>query len=168
MITDLHNRATPLLRYDISDRVVPSPPCECGRGLPAFRSVFGRAYDFIVCSDGTRYHGEFFLYHIEEARDRGVPILQAQFIQTERDEISIRVVAADGYNDHHGRELASKIRRASGERLDVTVEVVAALSRERSGKIRLIVANPNVRTEADISPPAERDVARPGKRKSEQ
>lgn len=143
LVTDLHNRATPLIRYDISDRVVPSPPCDCGRGLPAFRSIFGRAYDFITCSDGTRYHGEFFLYHLEEARDQGSPILQAQFVQTGSDRILIRVVATDLYDTRHGRDLASKIRRASNDRFEMEVEVVPGLSRERSGKIRLIVAKPS-------------------------
>jgi phenylacetate-CoA ligase len=140
LITDLHNRATPLIRYDVADRVVPAPPCACGRGLPAFQEIFGRAYDFVEASDGTRYHGEFFLYHLEQARDGGVPIVQAQFVQGPADRILIRIVPGPGYREQHGEDIAREISNASGGRFDVEAECVDALTRERSGKIRLIVA----------------------------
>jgi len=142
LVTDLHNRATPLVRYDIADRVIPAPPCLCGRGLPAFRDIFGRAYDFVQCGDGTRYHGEFFLYHLEKARDAGAPILQAQFLQEPGDHIRIRIVPGVGYEDGHGRTLAEDLARGSGDRFEVEVERVEARQRERSGKIRLIKALP--------------------------
>lgn len=140
LVTDLHNRATPIIRYDIADRVVPRAECACGRGLPAFSEVFGRAYDFVEASDGTRYHGEFFLYHIEQARDQGVPIVQAQFVVSQGRRVRIRLVPGEGYRDAHGQALAAAIARASGDRFQVEVECVTGLSRERSGKIRLIVA----------------------------
>ncbi len=139
LVTDLHNRATPLIRYDISDRVVPAPPCSCGRGLPAFSEIFGRAYDFVQATDGTRYHGEFFLYYLEQARDQGLPIVQAQFVVAEPDLVRIRLVPGTGYRNEHGQKLADRIRRASDERFRVEVESVSGLARERSGKIRLIV-----------------------------
>ena len=140
LVTDLHNRATPLVRYDIADRVVPAPECACGRGLPAFREIFGRAYDFIVTADGTRYHGEFFLYMVEEARDAGAPILQAQFVQEAPDRLLIRIVGGDGYAPAHGEALAARVAEKSAGRLAARVERVEALVREKSGKLRLICA----------------------------
>jgi phenylacetate-CoA ligase len=143
LITDLHNRATPLIRYDVADRVVPAPSCPCGRGLPAFREVFGRAYDFVECADGTRYHGEFFMYHLEQARNEGSPILQAQFVQDPMNCITLRIVAGPGYRPEHGRAVADNLSRASQGRFEVGVECVEAIARDRSGKIRLIVAFEN-------------------------
>jgi len=140
LVTDLHNRATPLIRYDVADRVVPAGACACGRGLPAFRKVFGRAYDFVETSDGTRYHGEFFMYMLEEAREAGAPILQAQFVQQSRDHIHINIVGSAGYMPTHGVLLTDRIAEMSEGRLSADVERVDALLRERSGKIRLIRA----------------------------
>jgi phenylacetate-CoA ligase len=141
VVTDLHNRATPLLRYDIGDRVVPAPACACGRGLPGFAAIFGRAYDFIETADGTRYHGEFFLYVLESARDRGLPVRQAQFVQDAADRIRLRVVAVEGQSARAAAEwMARELRRRSGDRLHVAVEEVPAIEREASGKIRLIRA----------------------------
>ena len=141
VVTDLHNRATPLLRYDLGDRVVPAPRCACGRGLPGFAAVFGRAYDFVETSDGTRYHGEFFLYVLESARDRGLPVRQAQFIQEDADRIRVRVVAVAGQPVREAGEwMARELERRSGGKLRVEVQEVPAIGREPSGKIRLICA----------------------------
>lgn len=141
VVTDLHNRATPLLRYDLGDRVIPAPPCTCGRGLQGFASVFGRAYDFVETSDGTRYHGEFFLYVLESARDRGLPVRQAQFVQTEADRVLLRVVAVKGRSaGEAGKWMARELERRSGGKLRVEVQEVPAIGREASGKIRLICA----------------------------
>jgi len=138
VVTDLHNLATPLLRYDLADRAVPAGDCECGRGLPAFRRVFGRAYDFITTSDGTRYHGEFFLYGVEEARDAGLPIRQVQFVQVKPDTVLVNVVGSPGYRPEHGLRIADGLAAASGGRLRFEVTEVTEIARERSGKIRLI------------------------------
>jgi phenylacetate-CoA ligase len=141
LVTDLHNRATPLLRYDLGDRVVPAPPCTCGRGLPGFGTVFGRAYDFIETADGTRYHGEFFLYVVESARERGLSFQQAQFIQDEPDRVRLRLVRAKGQPiDEAGKWMAQELARRSAERLSVDVEEVPEIEREISGKMRLICA----------------------------
>jgi len=140
LATDLHNLATPLIRYDVGDRVVPAPPCACGRGLPAFQRVFGRAYDFVETEDGTRYHGEFFMYMLEEAREAGAPIVQAQFVQEAADRILVRVVGGDGYTPAHAARLCDRIASQSEGRLHAEAERVDGLERERSGKLRLIRA----------------------------
>jgi phenylacetate-CoA ligase len=138
VVSDLHNRAMPLLRYDLGDRIVPAPPCTCGRGLPAFARVFGRAYDFVTASDGSRFHGEFFMYLLEEFRDRGAPIRQAQFVQLEPDRIEVRIVPGPGWVASHGQALAARLEEASEGRLRATATLVSELPRERSGKIRLV------------------------------
>ena len=138
IVTDLHNRATPLIRYEIGDRVVPGPPCRCGRSLPTFRKIFGRAYDFIEAGDGTRYHGEFFMYMLESARDKGAPILQAQFEQNSQNSLQIRLVPREGYEPAVGEAFGQQIERASDGRLSCQITVVPELIREKSGKLRLI------------------------------
>lgn len=140
VLTDLHNRATPLIRYDVGDRVVPAQPCICGRGLPAFERVFGRAYDFIRARDGTGFHAEFFLYILEHARDRGLPVQQVQFVQKAPDLIELRIVPSEGYTLETGRTIAQEIVARSGGRFQARAVEVSEIPRERSGKIRLIRA----------------------------
>jgi phenylacetate-CoA ligase len=142
IVTDLHNRATPLLRYDLGDRVVAAPPCPCGRGLPAFAKVFGRAYDVVETQDGTRYHGEFFLYVLEEARERGLAVLQAQFVQLGPGELELRIVPAPEGGAGAGLWMAKALEARTQGRLRVHAQEVASIEREASGKIRLIRSLP--------------------------
>jgi phenylacetate-CoA ligase len=39
VVTDLHNYALPLFRYDSGDRATAGPPCPCGRGLPTLAAI---------------------------------------------------------------------------------------------------------------------------------
>src|SRR5205823_58106 len=49
LVTDLVNRAMPLVRYQIGDVVVPSDRvCRCGRGLPLVERVEGREADYVL------------------------------------------------------------------------------------------------------------------------
>jgi phenylacetate-CoA ligase len=43
VVTDLHNFAMPVIRYDIGDYAEVGEPCPCGRGLPVLRRLVGRA-----------------------------------------------------------------------------------------------------------------------------
>jgi phenylacetate-CoA ligase len=152
VVTDLHNRATPLLRYDLGDRVVPAASCPCGRGLPAFERVFGRAYDFVEAPDGARFHGEFFLYSLEAARDRGLTIRQAQFVQTAPGEIEVRLVPGPGYDRADAHWLAERVASKSEGRFSVHAIEVGEISREASGKIRLIRRYPGASSESGEDP----------------
>lgn len=153
LITDLHNRATPLLRYDICDRLVPAPPCTCGRGLPSFSAVFGRAYDFVQTADGTRYHGEFFLYVLEEARQRGFSVQQAQFVQIAPGQLEIHCVLSSSLAttfEDGGAWMSRELERRTAGRLAVSVKRASHIDRERSGKIRLIRSETSTGPVADV------------------
>jgi phenylacetate-CoA ligase len=88
VLTDLHNFATPLVRYDIGDYAQVAPPCQCGRGLPALRRIVGRERNLVVMPDGTR-HWPLVGFH----RFRDVaPVAQYQLIQHTPEEIEVRLV----------------------------------------------------------------------------
>ncbi len=142
VVTDLHNRATPLIRYNLGDRVVPAPPCSCGRGLPAYQRVFGRAYDFITAPDGTRFHGEFFMYLLEEAHDRDLAIGQAQFVEVAPGRIEVRVVPRPGYEPAQGDILCAWLAERSRGRLTGSAVVAEEIPRLPSGKLRVITRMP--------------------------
>ena len=41
IVTDLHNFAMPLIRYDLRDHARLGAPCPCGRGLPVLEEILG-------------------------------------------------------------------------------------------------------------------------------
>ena len=47
VVTDLHNFAMPLVRYEIGDYAEVGEPCACGRGLPVLRRIVGRVRNML-------------------------------------------------------------------------------------------------------------------------
>lgn len=134
VVTDLRNRAMPLIRYRLVDRAVRGGPCPCGRGLPAIRSVKGREYDFVRTPDGRAFHGEFFMYLVEDLRDAGFDIGRFKVVQTAPDRLRVQVVT-------RAPEVGNRIQERLTEELRdmrVDVSMVGAVSLSGSGKLRII------------------------------
>jgi phenylacetate-CoA ligase len=143
VVTELNNLAMPLIRYRLGDFAAWSTePCACGRTLPTLREVFGRSYDMVRNREGQRLHGEFFMYIVEDARQRGLGIDAFQLVQHDYDNVTVRVVPSEGYGVAAEEFVRSRIRAGLGETVDVAFERVAAISRERSGKMRLVIGMP--------------------------
>ena len=54
LVTDLHNYATPFVRYAIGDiGLLSDDSCPCGRCLPLLASVVGRTLDTLQTADGN-------------------------------------------------------------------------------------------------------------------
>jgi phenylacetate-CoA ligase len=90
VVTDLHNFATPLVRYVLGDYAAVGEACRCGRGLATLQRVFGRARNMLLTRDGKRYWPAF--------GSRALPtlaaIVQHQFVQKEHDLVEARLVTA--------------------------------------------------------------------------
>ena len=55
VITDLRNKAMPLIRYRIGDRGLLRPgPCSCGRTFALMAPSAGRSSDFIITPNGQK------------------------------------------------------------------------------------------------------------------
>ena len=95
LVTDLHNHATPLIRYAIGDYAEPGPPCPCGRGLPTLKRILGRERNLIVKPDGTRHWPLLWEKPFREI----VPIVQYQMRQLALDRIEMRMVVERPLSD---------------------------------------------------------------------
>ncbi|MBM7063420.1 phenylacetate--CoA ligase family protein [Pseudomonas sp. UL073] len=88
VITDLHNLATPLVRYAVGDHAEVGPPCSCGRHLPTLRRVLGRTRNMVLYPDGSRRWPLLdFHLHREVA-----PVQQSQLVQHAAEAIEARLV----------------------------------------------------------------------------
>jgi phenylacetate-CoA ligase len=58
IVTSLHNRVQPFIRYRLGDVVAwaPDARCRCGLALPALRGLEGRDDDYLIYPDGRRLH----------------------------------------------------------------------------------------------------------------
>ena len=90
VVTDLHNFATPLIRYELRDYAEVGPACPCGRGLPTLTRVLGRQRNMVVLPNGQRHWPLVGLHHFREVAQ----ILQYQLIQHDLKHVEMRLVTA--------------------------------------------------------------------------
>lgn len=108
VVTDLHNFATPLIRYDIRDYAEVGEPCSCGRGLGTLRRILGRHRNMLRTPEGevrwplTGFHNF----------DDVTPVRQYQFVQKERDLVEATLIVDRPLTDDQRTALEGIIRKA--------------------------------------------------------
>jgi len=90
VVTDMHNFATPLVRYAIGDYAEVGGSCRCGRGLPVLTRILGRVRNMLVTATGERYWPLLGVRGLAEI----APVLQAQFVQKDHVSVEARLVMA--------------------------------------------------------------------------
>jgi phenylacetate-CoA ligase len=130
VVTDLHNFATPLIRYDIGDYAEAGAPCDCGRGLPVITKIHGRQRNMIQLPDGTR-HWPLLSYDkfIEFA-----PIKQFQFVQKTLEIIEVKFVTGRPLNSEEEARLRKLINSRLGDAFDLQFTYHDEIPRSASGK----------------------------------
>jgi phenylacetate-CoA ligase len=86
--TDLHNFATPLIRYEIGDYAEAGAPCPCGRGLPVLNRIAGRVRNRLTLPGGVRRFVTLPIAPLIAA----APVRQFQVVQTGREDIEVKLV----------------------------------------------------------------------------
>lgn len=140
LVTELNNKTMPMFRYRIGDfGAVSYEPCACGVKLPILTGLFGRAYDTITSPDGRKYHGEFFLYVLEDARRSGLDVKGIQVRQSSVNALDVALVAASEDQVALVELFESRLISGMGAEMQISVSFVEAISREKSGKMRVVV-----------------------------
>lgn len=110
VITDLHNFASPLIRYDIGDYAQVGGPCACGKTLPTLASVLGRERNLLRRANGDRHWPLVGFHHFDSVAQ----VRQYQFIQHTLQEIEFRVVTDDELTPSQIAQLAGICANALG------------------------------------------------------
>jgi phenylacetate-CoA ligase len=115
VITQLHNFATPIIRYDIGDLGTVGPPCPSGRGLGVISSIGGRVRNLVCTPDGRKYWPAVPLDVFQDV----APVRQFQLIQKSLTLIEARMAVTRALSD--GEE--AQVLRLVQEGLDYPFEV---------------------------------------------
>jgi phenylacetate-CoA ligase len=113
VITDLHNHATPVVRYAIGDHAEACAPCPCGRGLPTVRRIVGRSRNLIRLPSGDRVWPNLGGFG-PKGYLSALPILQFQIVQTGLDLLEVRLVTARPFTAQDEELILDRTRRALG------------------------------------------------------
>jgi len=137
VVTDLINKAMPLIRYEVEDVGVPSNrKCPCGRGLPLMEHVMGRIADFLIRKDGAKVAG---ISLIENTLTRFVGLDQMQIIQHELDNFELCIVQGMGFNSQTVSDLTAYFKEQFGENISVRYTYADAIQPEANGKFRFSI-----------------------------
>ena len=133
VVTDLHNFAMPLIRYEVGDHAELGESCSCGRTLPVLKRIWGRTRNMMVLPTGQRIWPQVGLAEISKL----LPIKQIQVIQKTLREIEVKIVLSrpvepEMYDDFG--KAARKIFAKFSSEFRVTVSVVDNIPKSKSGK----------------------------------
>jgi len=136
VVTNLHARGFPLIRYRTGDRAAAGPPCSCGLPHPTLRSIAGRITDSLCTADGTRVHGLALIYML-----RDVPGVR-RFRCIQRADLSLDLdleVGTDCQRATLEKSVHSGVARVLGAGLAVRIAYVQEFEPLPSGKHRYVL-----------------------------
>lgn len=132
--TSFCNDAFPLIRYDTGDLArLDGAGCDCGLPGRIVASIDGRQEDLVELSDGSR------VGRLDHLFKDMVRIAEAQIRQPRAGAATIAIVPRPGWSKADERALLDECRERFGERLKVEIDLVEAIPKTASGKLRLVV-----------------------------
>lgn len=130
VVTQLHNFATPMIRYDIGDYAEVGGPCPCGRGLPVLKHIMGRVRNMLTLPSGERLWPSF--------GDTGytdiAPIRQFQFVQKTPGDLEMRLVADRPLTASEEEQLKNLVDSRMGHPFALTLTYHDEIARSAGGK----------------------------------
>jgi len=138
LVTDLHNFATPLIRYEIRDFAeISATQCRCGRHLPLLKRIQGRYRNMLSLPDGRRYWSMLGLRRFGEV----APIKQFQIIQRNLQELDVRVATLRPLTQTEQAAVINAVQQAVGHPFIMSLEVFdGALPAPASGKFEEFIS----------------------------
>ena len=134
LISTLHNKSMPLIRYKIEDRGIMAryQSCACGIVYPKLKSVTGRITDSFKLKSGGIVSGEYLTLTFNLV----LGIEQFQIKQVSLNRIIISIVANSKYDKSVEKTILEKMKRLFGADVSITFAYVNEISLTTTGKHR--------------------------------
>jgi phenylacetate-CoA ligase len=138
VVTDLHNRAMPIVRYEVGDVAAWSgQSCACGRTLPLLANVTGRVADYVVTSSGEYISG----ISLTENFALQIPgVAQLQIIQEELQRFTFNIVKGPDFGTHSFDAVRRLVRERFGAETRFACHFMERIPQEPSGKYRFCIS----------------------------
>jgi phenylacetate-CoA ligase len=127
----------PLIRYKLGDIAIPiDTKCSCGRGFPLIKEIEGRDDDFFTLPSGKEISPR--MINVIEF----IPGIQEyKIIQEKKERIVVKLVKNHEFSKRTISEVKNKISIGClGEEVEVVIESVKELPKERTGKKRAVLS----------------------------
>ena len=136
VVTNLHARALPFLRYRTGDRaVMAAGTCDCGRSGAALERVTGRTGETVLLPDGSEITGRAFSHVFT----RTPSVQRWQIVQTDYTTIRVRLEVRDDLDAGQRELIHDYVRRHCGPQVQIHISTDEPLDRTPGGKHRVVV-----------------------------
>ncbi len=141
VVTSLHNRAMPLIRYIVGDMAVEphQTNCPCGSKLSTFGDFGGRMGDYFPTAKGNMVYGFHFFQILRDEKWMQSFLI----VQTEIDAIEVRYVPATSTPAGPTQRAEQRIRQVMGEECRVVWKPVDQLPPTQAGKRHYAISLPS-------------------------
>ncbi len=130
IVTNLHNYATPFIRYDTGDVVTVGDTCSCGRAFPVLTRIEGRAPNWVI-TESLPVSLTLFVSALETMNIKSIQ--QFQFIQRKIGELQLLLAPQSALTTEQIDQVAKGLS-AIHPQIRVNVEVTDMNSLTESGK----------------------------------
>lgn len=132
VVTSLHLKAMPFIRYRLEDIVTVGPPaCPCGLPFSTLRAIEAKKQDYFLLPGGR----ELYPWAIALLLVDNAPwIMQFELVQETTDRVVMRAEARPRPSPGDLDLLAEKVRRLLGAGVDFRIEIVPELETRPGGK----------------------------------
>jgi phenylacetate-CoA ligase len=137
VVTNLHARALPFLRYRVGDRAVfGEGTCPCGRGGATLERIAGRTGDRLRLPGGT----ELSLPGLTTAFWEAPHVRRWQVVQPELGRIRVRLELADGFDGGEAARLETALRKRCGDGIAIELVADEPFERTPAGKLQVVIS----------------------------
>jgi len=135
VLTNLHNRVMPFIRYDTADLAsLEDRPCECGRGFPLIAALEGRSQEVLVTPSGRMVNPTSLGHFLFVIKDYVESVKHFQLVSDSDRRVTLRIVPSQPAGPELTGRLAADLSGLLQDEMQVAIEVVSEIPLERSGK----------------------------------
>jgi phenylacetate-CoA ligase len=136
IVTSYTSYGTPLLRYDVGDRIqLSSGTCTCGNNNPLVEKILGRIDDFVFSPE----NGKINLGNISNVLKDITGVHRMQIIQNALDTIEVNlVIDRNRYSKKEEDALHNNFKLRLGKSMHINMIYTDSIDVEKSGKFRLV------------------------------
>lgn len=146
IFTDLHNYATPFIRYDVKDYVsISNKDCICGRKLGILKKIEGRDSDILITPSGRYITFYFFIGYFEHKNY--LDLFQMQ--QNSLTEFTLKIVVNKNFSPRIKETIYKDFIEVLGKDVNLSIEITQDIPLAPSGKRRFFIRNPEIRLDLE-------------------
>lgn len=133
--TGLVNRAMPLIRYRLGDRIaLKNGGCSCGRSFPLLAEIAGRMDDVLMTPSGRP------LGRLDPVFKPLKGIRATQIIQSSLDRLLVRIVVDNTFSNRDLESLRYELAKRAGDEMTIEFDFVSEIPKDPNGKLRAVVS----------------------------